>query len=498
MQMPLRQQSKRVSDITPPKRMDESACRKELTTYSAHTIRKQPANPGEKPTWAKAEIIDERLSQDEIKREIKRLDAGKKTLTEKKTALANFQQGQIATLLDDIQSTDPERQFFERSLVQLDRTEREIPTEKGQKRKYETATMTIFVKRTPAQGIHPVALFQDLPKIRAERMRPPPPPPQPEYHPEDHEPEIIKIHDEDDHGGHGGRPRKLKSVKGQGKKYHHDRRSESSGSSSRSGDLDSESSYSGESDSLDTTISSSSTNYKRSRKYHSRGGRQERSHSRNRPSPIRYYLESQQPDRRPNAYGIPQQPYAPEAPRALPQLPIGPPPVDPITTAYLTGKEDGIAERFGSARSPPPPVVERVIERVIEPRAVVSYGRPEPRMLDRELREREERYRDELRREETELRRRDAEDYIDRTRPLPSVNYIGGDFRASEQLREPLRRTYPDRRPEPSYYDEPIMRRPLPTPTARSPPPFAPTPLSATRRRFSYAPSTFGSDSSGW
>ncbi len=480
--------------------MDEAACLKKLTTFSAHTIRKvPPLHHGDKPTWARAEIIEERLGQDEIVKEIKKLNGGKKTLTEKKTALAQFQQGQIATLLDDLASSDPDRGVFEYSLVQFDRKEKEVPTEKTQKRKYETITMTIFVKRAPADGINPIALYQNIERVRAERMRPPPQPqPRPDEHRDGHQADIIQIL-EDDHGGHkdghGGRPRKLKSVKGHGKKNHHSRSSGSS-SSSRSYDSDSysEDSYS---DSMDTSIESTSTEPKKSRRYNSR---RRRSHSRHRESPVRYYLESGLPDRHPSAYGIPQQqqPYAPEAPRALPQPIAGPPAIDPITTAYQAGREDAIEERYGRRSPPPPPFIERVIERVIEPKPVISYGRPEPlRILDREVRD-EERYRDELRREENEIRRRDAEDYIDRTRPLPArVNYLGGDFRP-----EPLRRTYPERRPEPAYYDN---RRPIPT--ARSPPPpsprgspfpFAPTPISANRRR-PYAPSIrSNSDSSGW
>jgi hypothetical protein len=74
MQMPIRQQSSRICDITPPQILNESACLKKLTTYAVFTIQKVPAQDPkkDKATWARAEVNEERLEQVDIVKQVKK------------------------------------------------------------------------------------------------------------------------------------------------------------------------------------------------------------------------------------------------------------------------------------------------------------------------------------------------------------------------------------------------------------------------------------------
>src|SRR4051794_13769968 len=65
-QLPLRN-STRFVDVTPRIPPSEDECKKKLTTYEAHTIRKiPPLDPKkEKSTWARSEITKESLTPEE-------------------------------------------------------------------------------------------------------------------------------------------------------------------------------------------------------------------------------------------------------------------------------------------------------------------------------------------------------------------------------------------------------------------------------------------------
>ncbi|KAG4439639.1 hypothetical protein IFR05_004888 [Cadophora sp. M221] len=150
----------RTVDITPSRTLDEDFCRKKLTTYRAYTMRKvAPVDAREKATWARAEIIDEQLSQDDIVVSLKRLSKNNsaqtaRTVKDKLAALAPFQHGQVTQLVDQLRN-DEDDPNFAWTIVQLDR--KEAPVAHG---KYETKTLTVYVKRAPLEGINPILLYQ--------------------------------------------------------------------------------------------------------------------------------------------------------------------------------------------------------------------------------------------------------------------------------------------------------------------------------------------------
>ncbi|PMD28548.1 hypothetical protein NA56DRAFT_17137 [Hyaloscypha hepaticicola] len=113
-----------------------------------------------------------------------------------------------------------------------------------------------------------------------------------------------------------------------------------------------------------------------------------------------------------DAYGGVPRPYVPDVPRLVPAAPVFNP-ISSVAAAYQAGKEDADAERYGIAERIVERPVQRIIERVIEqPRhvPVISHGRPEPRYAEPRF---DDRYVDDLRREEDFLRHRDAEEYIE-------------------------------------------------------------------------------------
>lgn len=490
MQLPPKiiQQSSRIRDITPQKLLTEADCLQKLTEYKAFSVRKVPAlSPKEKPSWARAEVTEDRLDQADIKKQIKKLGEKGKSIAEKRAALAQFQQGQVTALLDDLASKEFDRNF-EWSLVQMNRIEKEVSSSKPGRRAYETAVMILYVKRAPLPGLNAVMLFQNIEKRRMESLRPPPPPeqqrpppppPQPQQRPPSAQggrpggegPVFVTMNK-------GGRPNTPKSP---GPKHREKRyQDESDSGSSDSYDTESESG-SEASSSMDTSISSKSDERNRRRR-NSRTAT--RSHSRHRPKP-KYLLGdrivSPEPGRASEAYGVPhnphphphpqqqqqhhqqhqqqqqqqqQRPYVPDVPRMVPTM-------DAVASAYQAGKEDAMAERYGeriqSPVSPQPMIIERIIERppierVIErppierivesPRALVSYSRLPERPRFAEARYIEERYIDDrdirsqeddfiIRRREMEdeallrqeRQRREAEDYIDR-RPFERPEII--------------------------------------------------------------------------
>jgi len=166
-------------------------------------------------------------------------------------------------------------------------------------------------------------------------------------------------------------------------------------------------------------MSSRSRDDRRYRKKGVHKGRR-RSHDRLREHHRQYYLDDAihpgDSRIRDSFGGGPIPSYVPEVPRAIPSVPN----FDPVAAAYQAGKIDADAERFGLDRVPR-------IRPIAADRAIVSYGRQEPRYLP------EPRYDpryvddlDELRYREDELRRREAlaEDYMERRSSEPRVEYI--------------------------------------------------------------------------
>lgn len=386
MQMPIRQQQIRIQDITPPKMMDEAACLKKLTTYAAYTIRKvPPIDKKGSATWARAEVIEERFSQEDIIKQVKKLNENRRSLADKKSALAPNQQGQVTKLLDELVSKERDR-AFEWSLAQLDSVVKRVNS-KGGKRgggQYETATMKVFVKRAPLKDLNPVILFQQI-ETKADSMRPPPPPPPrlPQPGPQSGlRNEFIDLNLVESKDSKNRAPSRSR-------RYH-----DPDDSGSEFFDSDSDSVVSFGSDSFDTSISS------RSRSYYSRGHSPRRSHSRHREPPRPFDLNQRRPHS-PDHWGGPPRPYVPDVPHVIPAIATSVP-YDPIEAAYEAGKADADAQRYGTT--------DRIVERVIEPRPVVSYGRmntrsPAPRFVDD----------DELRRDKDYLLRpeREAEEYIE-------------------------------------------------------------------------------------
>ena len=409
--------------------MDGSACKKKLTTYEAHTIRKvAPKETKDKATWGVAEFAREPLPSDDLAKVVKKLNEGKRSAGEKKAALYPYQQGQVTRLLDDLNGSERDPNF-EWSLAQIDRKERAL---KG--KKAETTLITVYVKRCVIDSVDPVAIHQAIERHKAQRMaalsRPPMPMPQGQG--QGGQGQGGQGQGGQGQGGQGGngivnlgsKPQIVNKPKGKDK--------DSSVSSEFDSDSDSDTDYS----STMTSISSRSGRRGRrySHGYRSRG----RSHSKHREHVKRYYItdrpHSPEPRYRDSWHGG-------QTVRYVPEIPVVPA-FDPVSAAYQAGKIDADAERY-----------ERYAPPRIEPRALVTYGardREYPYEVPRRLEDRREipyeaprrlddrRYedrfaerfgyeprsyhRDEPYLTREELRRREAEEYIDR-RPSPRIIY---------------------------------------------------------------------------
>ncbi|KAK6584827.1 hypothetical protein PZA11_003051 [Diplocarpon coronariae] len=431
--MPVRQRiqnSSRIQDITPPKFMNEAACLEKLTSHAAFTIRKMPArDTKEKQTWARAEVVDEKWAQEDIVKQIKKLNESNRTVAEKKSALAQYQQGQITSLLDDLGSREPEP-AFQWSLTQLDRTERLVGRIRAPSKKslYETVTMTVYVKRAPHRDINPIQLYHNLEKIKEERMRPPPPPQQPKPQPQlqnQQQPQQTgqgggtgvgqgggpggyqqpqgnrppppppapfmnlnnkgappvgqghaKYHGQGHEPGHGqghednsgNKSKVLKQNDKCGKNRGPKKYHNRSGSSASDSEFFySDTGSSSDESSLGTSISSRSRQHQQSK--HNKDA--SRSHSRRRERRTKYYFEDRSPSphhrRMSDSFGgVP-----PIQQRSYaPEIPCAIPAVDPITSAYQAGKEDAMAERYSVADrlvQQTQQIIQPVIERLIEP-----------------------------------------------------------------------------------------------------------------------------------
>ncbi|KAH9210359.1 hypothetical protein DL95DRAFT_465858 [Leptodontidium sp. 2 PMI_412] len=154
--------------------LDDAACFQKLTTYAAYCIRKlPPKNTSDEATWARAEVIEEKWSLEDTMKEIKKLNESKRTVSDKKAALAQYQQGQINSLLDDLGTRERDPNFIW-TLIQLSTKVRPVsntgkPSRKGMD---ETVTMTLYVKRAPKEDVNPIQLYQALEKMKADRLSP--------------------------------------------------------------------------------------------------------------------------------------------------------------------------------------------------------------------------------------------------------------------------------------------------------------------------------------
>lgn len=345
-------------DITPRIPLDEDACRKKLTAYEAFSIRKIVPRDAknEKSTWAKSDHTRESWTQDEMAKQVKKLNK-RHTVSEKKQNLMHYQQGQVNRGLDELKNGEQDP-HFEWSLAQIDQKFRTV------KNKKETTVITVYAKRAPKSDVNAGTLYQVIEKYKQEKMAQLTKPPQPQP------------------GGGDKLPSGVTKLPSGGAKKKTKYRADSSSFTGSGSDSDSGSSYTS---SENTTISSTSGRH--SRRYSRKG----RSHSRHREHEKKYYITDR---------AVPA-PYVPEVPRAAPM-------VDPVSAAYQAGKSDAEAERYG--------LVERYpVARV--PRAIVSYGTPAPHYVDEryagELRLRDEEL---LRRDEMRRRREEAEDYMERRR----------------------------------------------------------------------------------
>jgi len=415
--LPMRN-STRFVDVTPRLPMSEEEAKKKLTTYEAHTIRKiTPLDPKkEKSSWARSEITKESLNPEEVAKQVKKLNETRRTVSDKKQALQQFQQKQVNTLLDDLSAQERD-QHFGYSLAQLDSKIKSLKN--GQR---ETTVITVYVKRAPLKEVNPAAIWHALEKQKAERMatltRPPVQPQAQQQLQQMGQPgpgagagagivEIKRGQGKDNDRSRIPKPRKRSS-----RRYHHGD-DHSSMSSMFDSDTESSSGYSSQGTSIDSVSD-------RHRRHGNRNGRR-RSHSRL-PEHRRQYLiddvvHSPDPRIRDSFGGGPIPTYVPEVPRGIPSIP----PFDPVAAAYQAGKVDADAERFGLDRMPR-------VRPIAADRAVVSYGRLEPRFSPEPRYEPriDPRYVDELddlRFRDEEFRRREAEDYIDRRASEPRVDY---------------------------------------------------------------------------
>jgi hypothetical protein len=165
-------------NITPQMVLDEHKSRRRLTSYAAYTIKKAvPVHPKDTPTWARAEVTEERLPQEEISKQIKKLNEarGGLAVADKKMMLAPNQQGQICHVLDQLNRKESDLNF-EWSLSQIDKEERVILVKHTSKR--ETTTLTVYAMRAPRNGVNTTMLHHNIERQRMERLQQQTRPPQ--------------------------------------------------------------------------------------------------------------------------------------------------------------------------------------------------------------------------------------------------------------------------------------------------------------------------------
>ncbi|KAN0089843.1 hypothetical protein V8E51_018422 [Hyaloscypha variabilis] len=165
----------KMEGITPPMALDESDCLKKLTTYAAYTIRKCPTHDLKKEgkgTWATVETIEERWPQEDVIKQIEKLNNSPRSVTDKKEALMPNQKAHVTTLIENLTSRELDS-AFEWSLIHLDSVTKPVSVLKRGRscETYETVSIIAFVKRAPHKDLNPAILFQNIEKIKADRMR---------------------------------------------------------------------------------------------------------------------------------------------------------------------------------------------------------------------------------------------------------------------------------------------------------------------------------------
>lgn len=139
--------------------------RKMLTTYLVFTVRKAlPRSNKEDPTWARATVVQERLEQGEIAKQVKRLsEHNSRSLAEQKAALAPYQNGQVNKIFDDLLSNERDPDSFTFQLVGLDLKQRVIKKEEEGKRRWtETIQMSLYVARAPMKHVDCKKLYEAI------------------------------------------------------------------------------------------------------------------------------------------------------------------------------------------------------------------------------------------------------------------------------------------------------------------------------------------------
>ena len=124
----------------------------------------------EKPTWARAEATFESWSQEEILKQIRRLNERRATITEKKQALATYQQGQVESVIDQLKKTE-EDQNFKWTLVQLDSEKKTLGKDRKDKKTLKEKTIIrVYAKRAARKDRSLSGLFNTIPRMKIEKM----------------------------------------------------------------------------------------------------------------------------------------------------------------------------------------------------------------------------------------------------------------------------------------------------------------------------------------
>lgn len=495
VQMPIRQQHPQHmhpiqnmtgrSNIMPTTIRAAPTAEKQLTSFLVFTIRKVvPLNSREKATWADADIVEENFEHGEILRQIKRLDEKKETVLTKKMALKPFQAKQVNAVLEGLARREMNPNF-EWSLVQLDSKTKDIPKQRGEKQKKETAVLTVYAKRAPLPDLNPVILLAqrdekkmnderevqnqiEHQRITSQRAR------EADIARQEHQMHQERQHmmmeerrmqqqmnqppqfpQHNQHGGHGvpgppgiihinkpGGGQKNRSRKSSRKNYHNESdSSESSYNDSRSG-----------SESDEDSRSSASSDRRRPRRHSLHRGAT-RSHSRPRPNTKKYRVSrSPSPNNRRlvdahriSAYGgaISQRPYAPEVPRTVPSTDIK----SVIQAAQIEVLSNLLIQQSGRQVASPATSPQ---QRYVPP--VITYEQPRCLETCRAVDDREQ-YVDDYREDRYSIHRQDAQEYMrlprepqeEYRRPFVVNRRQSSPIRYSPRTRSPVRATF--RRP---------------------------------------------------
>jgi hypothetical protein len=154
--------STKIFDIGPRPIMDTKACLDVLTSFSMFTIHKAPHGPHGapatwEPSWERVAAVEEKISPEQIKKQIKKLNAGwRKSVTEKKVELEHAQQDQISKLLDQLQTSEIDPNFA-LTLEQLD----------TRYKRMKLATIIVYIKRCPNWWLNPIEIHQNIERNKA-------------------------------------------------------------------------------------------------------------------------------------------------------------------------------------------------------------------------------------------------------------------------------------------------------------------------------------------